>query len=81
MKNLTADFADVLPPQPVLVTVVVTMSPLARAVETYNAQFGTDLRLPIDPEVVEMAANIAERRGKPQLAVDLRAALTEEASA
>jgi hypothetical protein len=52
-------------------------SPLAQAIDGHNRVFGYELRLPMLPEHVELAAELAELRGRNDIASALRLALKQ----
>ena len=54
-----------------------TSTPLQLALEMFNTVFERDLRAPILPEYVEMAAEFAELRGRHDVADELRFALRQ----
>jgi len=58
--------------------VVRCLSPLGAALRDYNAAFKATLALPIWPEAVDLAAEIAELRGRKDIALKLRLALNLE---
>ena len=53
------------------------ISPLQHALERFNKRFRYDLRTPIEPHHVELAAEVAEARGERDLALALRLALRD----
>jgi hypothetical protein len=52
-------------------------SPLALAVADFNRAFDYDLRLPVLPQHVATAADLAEMRGRSDIAENLRLALKQ----
>ena len=54
-------------------------TPVADALAVFNQVFDYDLRTPILPEHIETAAELAEMRGRADIAQDLRAALVASA--
>lgn len=51
-------------------------TPLRLALDKFNAVFGDDLTLPMWPETVRAAAELAKLRGRADIAAELLAALT-----
>ncbi len=52
-----------------------TPTPLQQAVAKYNAAFGTSVSLPCAREIVEKLAEIAQLRGRSDIAAELTAAI------
>lgn len=63
---------------PMITTEQLPETQLTKALEDFNAAFGYDLRAPIDPCSLESAAYIAGRRGRPDLAEQLRACIPKD---